>query len=542
MEARWRLEKPVNVIDHVPSYAPGTPEREALLAELQRVNSRTAELPLVINGERVSTGETFDVRAPHDNQRVIAKAQLAGERELQQAITGALEAHRAWANMDAYQRAAVINRAADIMEGPRRIESLAAIMVNHSKTPFEAELDLAELVDFWRFNAYAMQFIFDQQPEQLAGEINRMDWRPLEGFVFAVCPFNFFAIGGNLPTAPAMVGNVTLWKPSLSVAFSNYVIMDILVEAGLPPGVIQFVPFDEKQHSDLVMNHPDLAGLHFTGSYSTLVHLWQKVSANLPNYKNFPRVVGEAGGKDYILVHPSAKREILAPNILRGAFEYQGQKCSAASRLYVPESLWPDLKAELLAEIPKLKVGPIEDFDVSVGAVIDEAGFNKIAGYLDHAKDNPDEYEFLYGGDYDSSKGWFVTPTLIKTTNPNSKLICEEIFGPVLTIYVYPDGQFDETLKLVDEASPYALTGAIFAQDRAVIERVEEVLRYSAGNFYINDKPTGSIVGRQPFGGARHSGTNDKAGSWINLNRWLSPRTIKETLVPPTNWRRPYLG
>jgi 1-pyrroline-5-carboxylate dehydrogenase len=539
MEAKWRLEKPQNDMDSIPTYASGTPEREELIKQFGVIRSQTEEIPLIINGKEVETGDFYEVKSPHDHQQILARAHLAGEAELKDAIDGAVAAQESWAELDGYQRAAIFNRAADILAGPRRIENLAAIMVNQSKTPFEAEIDLIELIDFWRFNAYYMQFLYDQQPGQAPGEINRFDWRPLEGFVMAISPFNFYAIGGNLPTAPAMVGNVSLWKPASSVLYSNYRIMQILIEAGLPDGVIQFVPFSSK-HSDVVMTHSELAGLHFTGSYETLVHLWQKIGSNLSRYRSFPRIIGETGGKDFILVHQSAKLEMIAPNAIRGAFEYQGQKCSAASRMYVPESLWPDVKSHMLEIIPKLKVGSTEDLETSVAAIITEDAYRNITNYIDYAKENSSEYEILFGGEYDDSKGWFVTPTVIITSNPDSKLICEEIFGPVLTIFVYPDSDYENTLDLVDRATTFALTGSIFAQDRMAIEYAEKKLRFAAGNFYINDKPTGAIVGRQPFGGARHSGTNDKAGSWLNMSRWLSPRTIKETLVPPTDWPRPY--
>lgn len=538
---KWKFAKPTNDMDAIPSYAPGTPEREKLMQELERIKQHTEEIPLIINGQAVKTGELEDVVCPHDHQRVLAKSHYAGEKELQQAIDTALEAQKSWAALDGYQRASIFNRAADLVAGPRRIEHIAAIMANQSKTPFEAEIDLIELIDFWRFNAYYMQEIYEQQPDQFDGETNRFDWRPLEGFILAISPFNFYAIGGNLPTAPALVGNVALWKPSPTVMLSNYKIMQVLQEAGLPDGVINFVPFDVK-HSDLLMNHRELAGLHFTGSYQTFVHLWQKIGQNLPNYKNFPRIVGEAGGKDFVMVHPSADVKAVAANTVRGAFEYQGQKCSAASRMYVPESLWDEVKSGMLAELPKFKHGPVEDLSVAMGALISDASFKKVSSYLDHAKQNTDEYTILHGGNCDDSQGYFVEPTLIQTTNPKGKVMCEEIFGPVLTVYVYKDADYEATLKLCDEATPYALTGAIFAQDRYAIAQAEEVLRFSAGNFYINDKPTGAIVGRQPFGGARHSGTNDKAGFWLNVSRWMSPRNIKETLVPPLNWERPYMG
>jgi 1-pyrroline-5-carboxylate dehydrogenase len=541
MSKLWRLEKPQNDVNRIPTYAPGTPEREQLLKEIDALKRTTEEIPLIINGEPVKTGQTVDVVCPHDHQKILARAHLAGAAELRHAIDAALEAHKTWSALDGYDRAAIFSRAADLLAGPRRVQNIAAIMMNQSKTPFEAEIDLAELVDFWRFNAYYMQFLYEQQPDQIYGEINRFDWRPLEGFILAVPPFNFYSIGGNLPTAPALVGNVALWKPARSVLLSNYRIMQILIEAGLPKGVINFVPFDSR-YSDVVLTHPDFAGLHFTGSYETLIRLWNEIGKNLPNYKNFPRIVGETGGKDFVFVHASADLDAVAANTIRGAFEYQGQKCSAASRMYVPQSLWPALKQRFLTELPKLKVGPVDDLSVFMGAIITKEAFDKIISYIEEAKRNSKNYEIVFGGEYDDAKGWFVQPTVVLSKDPKSKLMTEEIFGPVLTVYVYPDNEFEKTLKLCDASTPFALTGSIFAQDRYAIVQAEQILRYAAGNFYINDKPTGAVVGRQPFGGARHSGTNDKAGSWVNLVRWLSPRTIKETLVPSREWRRPYMG
>jgi 1-pyrroline-5-carboxylate dehydrogenase len=541
MSKLWRLEKPQNDVNRIPTYAPGTPEREQLLKEIDALKRTTEEIPLIINGEPVKTGQTVDVVCPHDHQKILARAHLAGAAELRHAIDAALEAHKTWSALDGYDRAAIFSRAADLLAGPRRVQNIAAIMMNQSKTPFEAEIDLAELVDFWRFNAYYMQFLYEQQPDQIYGEINRFDWRPLEGFILAVPPFNFYSIGGNLPTAPALVGNVALWKPARSVLLSNYRIMQILMEAGLPKGVINFVPFDSR-YSDVVLTHPDFAGLHFTGSYETLIRLWNEIGKNLPNYKNFPRIVGETGGKDFVFVHASADLDAVAANTIRGAFEYQGQKCSAASRMYVPQSLWPALKQRFLTELPKIKVGPVDDLSVFMGAIITKEAFDKIISYIEEAKRNSKTYEIVFGGEYDDAKGWFVQPTVVLSKDPKSKLMTEEIFGPVLTVYVYPDNEFEKTLKLCDASTPFALTGSIFAQDRYAIVQAEQILRYAAGNFYINDKPTGAVVGRQPFGGARHSGTNDKAGSWVNLVRWLSPRTIKETLVPPRDWRRPYMG
>lgn len=541
MESRWTLAKPTNEMDRILSYAPGTPERDKLKQDLKTLEGQVAEIPLIINGKQVETGEIYQVRCPHDHRRLLARAQLAGEPELEQAIAGALAAQREWAALDGYQRAAIFRRAADLLAGPRHSENIAAIMANQSKTPFEAEIDLAELVDFWRINAYYMLQLYQQQPEQAPGELNRFDWRPLEGFVLAIPPFNFYSIGGNLPTAPALVGNVTLWKPSRSVILANYKIMQVLQEAGLPAGVIQFVPFAGK-HSQMVLRHPDFTGLHFTGSYETLVQLWQQISANITSYKNFPRIIGETGGKDFIFVHRSAEIETVAVNALRGAFEYQGQKCSAASRMYVPQSLWGEIKSQMLAELPRLKVGPVEELSVSLGAIISEGAFRKIVTYIDYAKAHPEEYQIVAGGESDSSKGWFITPTVIETKNPRGKLISEEIFGPVLTVYVYPDDQYEQTLQLCEQATPFGLTGSIFARDRGAVVQAERTLRFAAGNFYINDKPTGAIVSRQPFGGARRSGTNDKAGFWLNIARWMSPRTIKETLLPARDWRRPYLG
>jgi 1-pyrroline-5-carboxylate dehydrogenase len=541
MSKHWRLEKPQNDVNKIPTYAPGTPERAQLLKEIEALKRTTEEIPLIINGEPVKTGQTVDVVCPHEHKRVLARAHLAGESELRRAIDAAVKAHKTWSALDGYDRAAIFMRAADLLAGPRRIQNIAAIMLNQSKTPFEAEIDLAELVDFWRFNAYYMQFLYEQQPDQIYGEINRFDWRPLEGFVLAVPPFNFYSIGGNLPTAPALVGNVALWKPARSVLLSNYRIMQILIEAGLHKGVINFVPFSS-QYSDVVLKHPAFAGLHFTGSYETLIHLWNEIGKNLPNYRNFPRIVGETGGKDFVFVHPSADLDVVAANTIRGAFEYQGQKCSAASRMYVPQSLWSAIKKRFLEELSKIKVGPTEDLSVFMGAIITKDAFDKIVSYIEEAKKNSNTYEIVFGGEHDSSTGWFVQPTVIVSKDPTSKLMTEEIFGPVLTVYIYPDSEFEKTLKLCDESTNFALTGSIFAQDRQAIVTAEKMLRYAAGNFYINDKPTGAVVGRQPFGGARHSGTNDKAGSWVNLIRWLSPRTIKETLVPPRDWRRPYMG
>ena len=535
------LEKPRNDVDSIPTYANGTKERAQLERELEALKGRIDEVPLIIDGRAVETGRFYEIRCPHDHHRILARAHLASEKELRLGIEATLRAQATWAAMDGYQRASVFLKAADLLAGRRRTEHVAAIMANQSKTPFEAEIDLAELVDFWRFNAYYMKQLYEQQPDQGPGECNQFDWRPLEGFVLAVPPFNFYSIGGNLPAAPALVGNVVLWKPSRSVILANYRIMQVLLEAGLPAGVINFLPCDGVALA-AALTDPHLAGLHFTGSYETLVQLWQTVGSRLSAYKNLPRIVGETGGKDFIFVHPSADLDLAVVGAIRGAFEYQGQKCSAASRLYAPASRWQALQARLCEELSRVKTGPVEDFTVFMGALITEEAFGRVVSYIEHARTHPETYRIIHGGDHDKSRGWFVSPTVIVSEEPASKLMTEEVFGPVLTVYVYPDAEYEQALRLCDETSPYALTGSIFAQDRQAIAVAEQMLRFAAGNFYINDKPTGAVVGRQPFGGARRSGTNDKAGSWVNLARWMSPRTIKENLNPPHAWPRPYMG
>ncbi len=534
-------DRPVNDVNTIRSYAPGSPDRRPLEEELSRLRAATDEVPLVIGGRELRTGNVAEVRCPDDRSVVLARAHLAGKEELERAVEGALAARERWTRADWADRVAVFQRAATLLAGPRRIRNIAAIMLNHSKNPYEAEIDLAELVDFWNFNTYFARQVYEIQPSQYPGETNRFDWRPLEGFVVAIPPFNFYSIGGNLPTAPAIVGNVSIWKPARAVIWSNYEIYKVLVEAGLPPGVINFVPFSSAD-APVLLDHPALAGVHFTGSYASLVQIWKRVGEHIESYRNFPRIVGETGGKDFVFMHPSADVRGTVVNLIRGAFEYQGQKCSACSRAYVPESRWPEVERMLKAEVPKVTMGRVDDLGNLMGAVIDEASFENIARYLDFARTNPRDYSFVVGGETDRTKGWFVRPTVIRTTDPRGKLISEEIFGPVLTVYVYPDAKYDETLALCDATSPYALTGSVFGQDRYEVRRAEELLRWSAGNFYINDKPTGAIVGRQPFGGARHSGTNDKAGSILNVMRWLSPRNIKETAVLPDDWKRPFMG
>ncbi len=537
----WRVERPVNDVNTIRTYAPNSSDRKHLEEELARQRATTEEIPLVIGGREVRSDSIAEVVAPDEKRTVLARAHLAGPAELRQAAESALAARKAWAGLDWYHRAAVFVKAATLLSGPRRIRNIAAIMLNQSKNPYEAEIDLAELVDFWNFNAYYARQIYELQPNQFPGETNRFDWRPLEGFILAMTPFNFYSIAGNLPTAPAMMGNVAVLKPARSVISSNYEIFKLLVEAGLPPGVINFLPFPS-QHASVLLDHPDLAGIHFTGSYTTLVYLWKRIGENIERYRNFPRIVGEAGGKDFIVMHPSADVRGTAVNLIRGAFEYQGQKCSACSRAYVPESRWPEVERILKEEVPRIPVGPGSDLRNMMGAVIDEAAFTSIHRYLEFARTHPEEYSFVVNGENDHSTGWFIRPTVLRAHQPSGKLMTEEIFGPVLTIYVYPDDKFEETLALCDSTSPYGLTGAVFARDTTAVARAEEALRWSAGNFYINDKPTGAIVARQPFGGARHSGTNDKAGSILNLLRWVTPRNVKETAVQPSDWRRGFMG
>jgi 1-pyrroline-5-carboxylate dehydrogenase len=533
-------EKPFNEADHIRGYSPGTPERSDLEEALRRKSSKTLELPLLMGGRKVWTDRVIDIPCPHDPSKILARACTAGKEEMELAVETALDAHRSWSECPWEQRSAVFKRAADLLAGPHRTESIADIMLNLSKNPFEAEIDLAELVDFWRFNVYYLDQIYGDQPLQGPREINRFEWRPLEGFVLAITPFNFYSIAGNLPSAPALCGNTTIWKPARSAILCNYGIMRVLAEAGLPGGVINFLPFSGSESGPL-MDHPRLAGLHFTGSYGTFMKLQQRVGANMARYRSFPRVVGETGGKDFLVVHPSADPVAVGANIIRGGFEYQGQKCSAVSRVYLPESLREAVLEYLAREIPRIPVGPTDSLSTFMGALIDAQAFRKVMGYIDVARSDPHRYRILLGGKGREEAGWFVEPTVIETTDPTGKLMTEEIFGPVVTIYVYPDAKWTETLALCDASTDYALTGAVFARERGAILEAERTLRYAAGNFYVNDKPTGAVVGRQPFGGSRHSGTNDKAGFRGNLLRWLSPRIIKENTVPARDWRRPYM-
>jgi len=530
-------KKPDN--EKILSYALGTKEREDLQSRIENIKQETVDIPLIIGGEQIKTDEIVEVHCPHDHTHVLARISLADDEQLLNAVDVALQVHDYWASLEWQHRVAIFKKAADLLSQKERMRHVAATMMNLSKNPFEAEIDVVELIDFFRFNAFFIQQISTENLPQAEFEINRLDWRPLEGFVFAISPFNFYALGGNLSTTSAMLGNVVLWKPSTNAVFANYEIMKLLMHAGLPKGVINFVPFRGK-HADVLLNHPDFAGLHFTGGYETLVKLWMEIAQHLPKYKNFPRIVGETGGKDFIFVHHSADIRHVAMNIIRGGFENQGQKCSAASRIYIPKSMWNQLKTLLKEEISKITYGPVDDFQNFMGAVIDENAFEKIVSYIHFAQSNPD-YEIIAGGTYDKTKGWFVAPTLIRTSNPKGKLMSEEIFGPVVTLYIYDDDKYEATLQLCESTSPYGLTGSLFATDRDAITTAETILRYSAGNFYINDKPTGSVVGRQPFGGARRSGTNDKTGLWLSLLRWVNPRTIKESTILTYHWERDFI-
>ncbi len=519
------------------SYEPGSEERRAVKERLQELREQTVEIPAFIDGEAVYTDTTSDVVPPHDHQHLLGEVHQSGADEVEKAIDAALEAKAEWAAMDFSDRAAVFLRAADLIAGPYRDTINAATMLGQGKNIHQAEIDAAcELIDFLRFNVHYAEQIYRDQPNNSRGVWNKMQYRPLEGFVLAVTPFNFTAIQANLPTAPALMGNTVLWKPASRSVYSAYFTYKILEEAGLPPGVINMLPADDGSAvGDPALDSEHFAGLHFTGSAKTFNHLWSSIGNNLDTYRTYPTIVGETGGKDFIVAHPTANVDQLSTAIVRGAFEYQGQKCSAASRLYVPESLWPDVKDEVTAQLEEISVGPPEDFTNYINAVIDERAFDSIVGYIEHARED-DDAEILIGGDYDDSTGYFIEPTVIQAHDPMQKSMQEEIFGPVTTVYVYPDEEYASTLTLVDETSPYGLTGSIFARDRTAIKLAMDVLEHAAGNFYINDKPTGSIVGQQPFGGARRSGTNDKAGSAYNLMQWVSPRSIKETFDPATHY------
>lgn len=525
------------------TYAPGTKERELLQQELAQLGSNCIEIPAIINGKEVFTGNTADCIEPHNHQHVLAKYHKAGEKEIQQAIQAAVQASKDWEQVPFYHRSAIFLKAAELLSTKYRYLLNAATMLGQSKNAYQAEIDsAAELIDFWRFNAYFAQKIYEQQPlVSPKGEWNFSEYRALEGFIFAVTPFNFTAIAGNLPTSPALMGNTVVWKPAGTAVFSGYYIMKILMEAGLPDGVINFIPGSGAQMGNFVTDSPHLAGIHFTGSTEVFNQIWQRTANNIHLYKSYPRIVGETGGKDFIFAHASADVRALAVASLRGAFEYQGQKCSAASRLYIPDTMYDEWYAEISSMLATVKMGAVQDFSNFVNAVIDKNSFNRIKEYIDYAR-NSNEAEIVWGGKCDDSQGYFIEPTIIKTTNPQFRTMQEEIFGPVLTVYAYPEKEFEKTMELCDTTSPYALTGSIFAQDRTAICRAYDALRHSAGNFYINDKPTGAVVGQQPFGGGRSSGTNDKAGSALNLQRWISARSIKESFVPATNYTYPFMG
>jgi 1-pyrroline-5-carboxylate dehydrogenase len=531
---------------HVPSpknepnltYGPGTPEKAELKARIAEMSSRVIEIPVVIGGKRVHTGRVAEARMPHRHGHVLARFHQAGPEEVAKAAVAAREARAEWAAMEWADRAAVFLKAAELLAGPWRQVLNAATLVGQSKTPFQAEIDSAcEVIDFWRWNVHFADGIYAQQPVSSPGIWNRLEHRPLEGFVFAVTPFNFTAIAANLPTSPAMMGNTVLWKPATTAILSGWYVLQLLEEAGIPPGVVNFLPGAGAAVGDPVLAHPEFAGIHFTGSTGVFHGMWKTIAANLPRYRTYPRIVGETGGKDFVFAHPSANVDALVTALVRGAFEYQGQKCSAASRAYVPASLWPTVKERLVAEVEALRMGDPADFRNFLGAVIDRKAFESINGYVDHARSSPSA-RILAGGKSDAAEGWFIRPTVVETSDPHFKLMEEEIFGPVLTVFPYPDEKLDEALRACDETSPYALTGAVFAQDRRAIAHMARVLVNAAGNFYVNDKPTGAVVGQQPFGGARASGTNDKAGAASNLMRWVSQRAIKENFAPPT--RIPY--
>jgi 1-pyrroline-5-carboxylate dehydrogenase len=537
---RFNVPSPKN--EPVLNYAPGSPERKTLQESLEALSANPAEIPLIINGEEVRTGNLAQVFCPHDKRRLLATYHKAGAKEIQTAVAAANKAWPEWAAMPWEARLSVFLKAADLLAGKYRFILNAATMLNQSKTAFQAEIDAAcELIDFFRFNCFYAQQVYAMQPESSPGMWNYLEMRPLEGFVFAVTPFNFTSIAGNLPSAPALMGNTVIWKPASSVVFSNYQLMKLWQEAGLPPGVINFLPGSAGQVGDPVLSHTDLAGVHFTGSTAVFQGMWSLIGRNIAQYKTYPRIVGETGGKDFVVVHASADPEAAATALIRGAFEFQGQKCSAASRAYIPDTLWPKLKELLVNEIKTIRIGDVQDLSNFMGAVIDRSAFDSIKKYIAYAKSSV-EAKIVVGGECDDSKGYFIQPTVVLTTNPHFKLMEEEIFGPVLTVYVYPQNKFEETLELCNRTSPYGLTGAIMAQDRMAITKAFEALRFAAGNFYINDKPTGAVVGQQPFGGSRASGTNDKAGSMLNLLRWVSPRTIKETFVPPRDYRYPFLA
>ncbi len=539
MSSTPNIPKPHN--EPIMSYAPGTLERSALQAKLKTVWEDEVEIPVIVGGKEVRTGDTYQVVSPHDHGHTLATVHSADAATVSAAAAAAVEAQREWASWSFTDRAAVFLKAADLLAGPWRDIINASTMAGQSKTVYQAEIDAAcEMIDFLKFNVYYAEQIYEMQPDAGPGVWNRLEYRPLEGFIWAISPFNFTSIGGNLCSAPALMGTTAVWKPSHTGTLSNYYMFKLFEEAGLPPGVINFVPGDPVMMTDVLFADEHIAGIHFTGSTAVFQSLWQKLANNLANYRSYPRIVGETGGKDFIVAHPSADVAALAVAMVRGAYEYQGQKCSAASRCYVPKSLWPELRERLEAMIGDIRMGDPADFTNFMAAVIDQKAYTKITGYIDTAKADP-SVEVVAGGGFSDEVGYYIEPTLLRVDDPTAVVMCEEIFGPVLSVYVYPDESWSETLSLVDTTSPYALTGAVFSQDRAAVREAHRVLRYAAGNFYINDKPTGAVVGQQPFGGARASGTDDKAGSPLNLLRWVAPQTIKETFAPPHDYRYPHM-
>jgi 1-pyrroline-5-carboxylate dehydrogenase len=538
-QGNFKIPAPKN--EPVLNYAPGSSEKYAVKEALKIARSQEIDVPMYIGSKEVRTGRRIKMTAPHDHQFILGYFHEGDASHVEEAIDAALAAKNDWANLGWEQRAAIFLKAADLLAGPFRAKINAATMLGQSKNIYQAEIDAAcEYIDFLRFNAAYMEEIYSQQPSSAPGIWNRIEYRSLEGFVFAVTPFNFTSIAGNLCTAPALMGNTIVWKPAYTQIYSAQVLMQVFKEAGLPAGVINLIYVDGPVAGEIIFKHPDFAGLHFTGSTGVFKQLWKSIGQNIDRYKSYPRIVGETGGKDFIVAHHTASAPEVATAILRGAFEYQGQKCSAASRVYLPDNLWPSIKKKLLRDLDSMKMGSPEDFTNFVNAVIDQRSFAKITAYIDRAAASTDA-EIIAGGNYDGSSGYFVAPTVILTRNPKYATMCEEIFGPVVTIYVYPQDDFEATLLMVDQTSPYALTGAIFSKDRYAIDRASELLKHAAGNFYINDKPTGAVVGQQPFGGARGSGTNDKAGAQMNLLRWVSARTIKETFIPATEYGYPFL-
>lgn len=539
MNTIFQVPKPMN--EPAWDYAPGSPERKELKAKIAELRGQVIEIPLVIGGREVRTGKTRDIIIPHENKKIIGRFHRAGPKEVQMAIEAAARSRAVWGKMPWHARASIFLKAGDLLASTWRQTLNAATMIGQSKNPYQAEIDAAcELADFFRFNTYYAEQIYAQQPLSASGTWNYVDYRPLEGFVFAVTPFNFTSIAGNLPSAPAIMGNTVVWKPASTAVYSAYQVMRLLQAAGLPDGVINMVPGSGGEVGKPVIDSPDFMGLHFTGSTAVFNGMWSAIVKNFDKYRSYPRIVGETGGKNFIFAHESCDPEALKIAIVRGSYEFQGQKCSAASRSYVPRSVWNRIKNDLVAQVNGLKMGPAEDFTNFINAVIDKSAFDNIKGYIEFARKAPDA-KIIAGGCCDDSEGYFIQPTLIVTTNPNFRTMQEEIFGPVMTVFVYKDGKFEETLKLCDGTSNYALTGAIFAQDRCAVLTAADVLEHAAGNFYINDKPTGAVVGQQPFGGARGSGTNDKAGSLLNMMRWISPRSVKENFVPPHDYRYPFM-